>query len=441
MASVAQANCSHKQQQALWQLDQAQVQRICEAKGYHFRDVKLPPGQTLRMFGWQMLMGNVSCDAVVHHANRAFTASAYCQARQRLPLEVVQEVSAGIVKQAMALGGFGSEHLWQGHRTFRIDGSSTRLPDSQELRRHFGCSGKCRPGCSYPTAHLLLLVGAGGVGIECICSPLRTGDMTHASKMHQHLQSGDVLIGDGLFSSFCHLHVLQTQQLHGVFPVHHSRKVVWGKHAQHGYNRRWVKTLGWRDQLVEYRKPSKRPKWMSHQQFDQAPQWLLVREVQREVMIGGVRRHVTLVTTLTDSLKYAAAALIKLLGERWTIEVNLRSLKSTMGAERLHCQSVQGVKKELLMYLIVYNLLRLLMLQAAQRQRIGLDRISFADALMRLRYGSDWEIWVDLKTNALRSGRIEPRVVKWRAKPFAPMSKPRAQLRRELIEHRKRAAA
>src|SRR6266550_418176 len=215
MASVAQTNRSDKQR-ALWQLDEAQVERMCQEKGHHFRDVKLPPGKTLRCFGWQMLMGNVTCDAVVHHANGAFSASAYCQARQRFPLEVLKEVSAGIVKQAMALSASGSEHLWRGHRTFRIDGSSTRLPDSQEVRQHFGCSGNCKPGCGYPTGHLLLLVGASGVGIDCICSPLRTGDMTHASKMHQHLQRGDVLIGDGLFSTFCHLHMLKIQQLHGL---------------------------------------------------------------------------------------------------------------------------------------------------------------------------------------------------------------------------------
>jgi hypothetical protein len=320
-----------------------------------------------------------------------------------------------------------------------VDGSGVSLPDAQEVREHFGVSGNCKPGCGYPTAHLLLMVGAGGVGIDCICSPLRTGDMTHASKMHLHLQSGDVLIGDRLFSGVCHLHTLATQRLHGLFPLHHSRKVAWGRHGEHGSNRRFMKRLGWRDQLVEYRKPSQRPKWMSKKDFAAMGQWTLVREVQREVSMGGVRRKVTLVTTLTDPLKYPAKALVKLLGERWTIEVNLRSLKSTMGAERLRCQSVDGVQKELLMYLIVYNLVRLLMLQAAKRQNVPLDRISFADALARLRYGSG--VWVDLKVNPLRSGRIEPRVVKRRPKPFAVMSKPRAQWREQVIQQRRSLVA
>lgn len=290
MASVAQLNRSDKFA-ALGQLDQSQVNRICSSKGYQFRDVKLPPGKTVRCFGWQMLMGNVTCDAVSHHSDGAFTASAYCQARQRLPLAVLQEVSDGIAQQAMSMSMCGTEHRWRGHRVFIVDGSSVSLPDSKPVREHFGISGNCKPGCSYPTAHLLLLVGAGGVAIDCICSPLRTGDMTHASKMHAHLRPGDVLLGDRLFAGVCHLHALKSQGLHGLFPMHHSRKLAWGKHADHGVNRRWVKTLGWRDQLLEYRKPSVRPQWMSKKEFAAMPQWTLVREVQREVTVGGVSEN------------------------------------------------------------------------------------------------------------------------------------------------------
>lgn len=440
MAIFAQWDRSDKRG-ALSQLDEREVERICRHHGHRFRRTTLTPGRTVKCFAGQLLMGNVSCDAVRHQANGAFSASAYCQARQRLPLAVLSELSQRIVRQTIGLAQAGSEHRWLGHRTFRIDGSSASLMDSPEVRGYFGCSGNCKPGCGYPTAHVLLLVGAGGVAMEAIGSPLRTGDMTHARRMHRHLERGDVLIGDGLFGSFGHLHTLIQEELHGLFPLHHSRKIAWGIAGAHGPNRRFVKALGWRDQLVEYRKPGQRPKWLSEKEFAAAPQWIRVREVKREAMIGGVRRKVVVVTTLTDAAKYPAKALVKLLNERWSIELNLRSLKTTMGAERLRCHTVEGVKKELVMYLIVYNLLRLLMLEAAANQRVAYDRLSFADALMRLRYGTDWEFWVDLKTNPLRSGRIEPRVVKRRAKPFATMSKPRPQLRCLLLLKRKKRAA
>lgn len=440
MASFAGSSASHKR--ALLNLDQELFDELCVRHGYHFRDTILRPGRTVKFFGWQMLMGNVPLDAVRHHADGAFSASAFCQARQRLPLAAMEELAERTAQMALAVMGHSDapeDLLWKGHRVFRIDGSGLSLPDAPEVRQYFGCSGNCKAGCGYPTAHLLLLSGPGGVAVRAICSPLRTGDMTHARQTHEHLRAGDLLMGDCLFGSFAHLQQLQSQGLHGLFPLHHSRKIAWGPSADYGPNRRFVKTLGWRDQLVEYRK-NHRPKWMSQKEYDRLPQWILVREAQRQVKIGGVGRQVTVVTTLLDAKKYPAKAVVKLLGERWAIETQLRSLKTTMGMERLHCHSVQGVKKELLMYLIVYNLMRLLMLDAAIRQGVGMDRVSFADALARERYGQGKD-WVDLEINPPRPGRVEPRVVKRRPKPYATMSKPRVQLRQLLLERRQKKTA
>ncbi len=321
-----------------------------------------------------------------------------------------------------------------------MDGTGASLPDAPAVRRHFGCSPRQKRGCGYPTAHLLLLTGPGGVGIDVICSPLRTGDATGAARMHTHLQAGDIVLGDRMFSGWGHLYHLGRQQLHGVFPAHHSRKIAWGKHADHGTTRRFIKTLGYGDQLVEYKKPTVCPKTMDRRTFDAAPAWLLVRETRRTVKIGGVRRPLTLVTTLIDPRCYPPAALVKLLGERWLIETQIRSLKTTMGMDQLRCRSVDGVQKELLMYLIVYNLVRLLMLQAAQRQNVPIGRISFADALARLRYGQT-QGWANLEEVPFRRNRIEPRVIKRRHKSFPLMTRPRSAMRLYLKTLRKKQAA
>lgn len=425
----------------LGQLDVAAVEQICQDKGHHWRDGKLTPAKTVECFAWQILMGNKTCDEVRHHENGDFSSPAYCMARQRLPLGVLEELNRQVSRRALALAGMAgkSEHQWKGKSVYRIDGSSASLPDVQEVRRHFGLSNKQKRGCGYPTAHLLVLTGPAGIALDLICSPLRTGDMTHAAQMHRHLNAGDVLLGDGLFGGWAHLWHLQTQNLNGLFPAHHSRKLGWGRVAEHGSSRRFVRSLGYFDQLVEYRKPDQKPKWMTREQFAQAPPWILVREVRRAVWVGGVRRTITVVTTLLDADRYPAKELVKLLGERWVIEVDLRSLKTTMGMERLRCKSIEGVKKELLMYLIVYNLVRMRMLRAAARQKVPLARISFADALASLRYGSGPEI--DLKLNPSRPGRSEPRVVKTRPKAYPRMSRSRPQLRRELKAKRKAAFA
>jgi len=188
MASVAQPLASDKFA-ALGLLDKQAIEQICREQGHQWKEVKLPPGKTLQCFGWQVLMGNVPLDAVAHHQQMQFSGPAFCMARQRLPLELMQEVSGRVAQQVIRAAGANpkDDGCYKGKREYRIDGSSASLPDSAEIRLHFGCSGVQKPGCGYPTTHLLLLTGPGGAAIEAICSPLRTGDMTHASKTHAQL--------------------------------------------------------------------------------------------------------------------------------------------------------------------------------------------------------------------------------------------------------------
>ena len=438
MASVAKCNDACKLN-VIKMLEAKRIEAICRKEQYQWREGKLGPVETIQHFAWQILMGNESCDAVKHHANGSFSASAYCQARQRLDLEVFEtlsrEVSDGVL--ARQAGRDGQALDWKGHRVFRIDGSGISLPDAPEVRAYFGGSEKQRPGCGYPTAHVLFLTGPGGVAVDAICSPMRVSDVSGTPRMHLHLGAGDLLLGDGLFNGWGHLSELIRQDLHGVFPIHHSRTIGWGRYAQHGTTRRFIKSLGWRDQLVEYKKPQVCPKWMDKKQFKQAPPWLLVREISREVKVGGARRQVTVVTTLLDHRTYPAKAVVKLLAQRWLIETQIRCLKTGMGLEELSCHSVEGVKKELLIYLIVYNLIRLLLMEASRQQDVPVDRLSFADALARLRYGT-MEIPVKLEVVTLRPDRLEPRVIKRRRKAFMLMNQPRQQLRQQL--QRKRAA-
>ena len=124
---------------------------------------------------------------------------------------------------------------------------------------------------------------------------------------------------------------------------------------------------------------------------------------------------------------------------RWQIEVNFRHLKTTMGMEILHCKTVDGVLKELHVFAIAYNLVRLVMLEASKRQGVPLDRISFIDALRWLRDAKPGTILTDLIVNPWRPNRLEPRVIKRRMKAYNLMKKPRQKLRKSL--KRKKAAA
>jgi hypothetical protein len=63
------------------------------------------------------------------------------------------------------------------------------------------------------------------------------------------------------------------------------------------------------------------------------------------------------------------------------VETFLAQLKTGMQMDVLHCKTVLGTLKELTIFAMVYNLVRMVMLQSATLQYIAVERISFLDAL------------------------------------------------------------
>jgi hypothetical protein len=122
------------------------------------------------------------------------------------------------------------------------------------------------------------------------------------------------------------------------------------------------------------------------------------------------------------------------MGCDYNIETSLAHLKTTMQMDVLHCKTVPGVLKELIIFAIVDNLVRLVMCQAAGLQQIEVERISFRDALRWLGAPSTEIPLGALLVNPTRPYRVEPRVKKRRPKPFPLMITPRHKLRQQLIQ-------
>ena len=178
------------------------------------------------------------------------------------------------------------------------------------------------------------------------------------------------------------------------------------------------------------KKSKGRPWWMSSKDYALLPKSITVRELEYRIETPGYRtRHVTLVTTLLDDETYTAKDLAELYRCRWQIEVNLRHLKQTMGMDVLRCQTPDAVLKEMLTFALVYNLVCRVIYEAAQRQGVPPDRISFIDALRWLQTHSPGRELIDLIVNPRRVGRFEPRVVKRRPKQYPLMTEPRDVLR------------
>jgi hypothetical protein len=425
-------------------VDEAAVRDLCRQLGHRWRrDARLTPFVTILWFVAQVLHGNTALTHVTLKARRAFSESAYCQARARLPLAVFHAVLQFVIHALVPRTE--AEGRWRGHRTFLVDGSAFSMPDVPALQRYFGLPGGQTPGCGFPVARILALFHAGtGLLLDVVAAPLRTHDMGQVGGVHPTLQAGDVLVGDRGFCSFAHLALLLDRGVHAVFRVHQKQLVDFtpGRpHARPGDTggrprSRWLRALGPCDQVVESFKPRDRPEWLSAERFATLPATIAVREVRYTVGRRGFRTQaVTLATTLIDADAYPAEALAELYGTRWRVEQDLRDLKQTMKMDVLRCKTVDGVLKELMVYGIVYNLVRLAMGEAARRQRVAVDRISFIDALRWLLEARPGEAMPRLVVNPSRPGRFEPRVRKRRPREFPVMKTPRQQLRKQLLEN------
>ena len=131
---------------------------------------------------------------------------------------------------------------------------------------------------------------------------------------------------------------------------------------------------------------------------------------------------------------YPATELASLYQQRWEIETHLRHLKQTLGMDVLRTKTVDGIHKELAMFAIVYNLIRLVMMKSANSQNVLVTRISFVDAQRQLRHaftGTDLPKLIVLPN---RPHRCEPRVRKRRPKQYPVMQKPRRKLKQDLMK-------
>ena len=104
-----------------------------------------------------------------------------------------------------------------------------------------------------------------------------------------------------------------------------------------------------------------------------------------------------------------------------------------MKMNALRCKTVDGVMKELAVYLAVYNLVRLAILKAAREQRVSPWCVSFVDAMRWLLARMLGLPGVGrLLVNPDRAGRSQLRVIRRRLKQYDLLKKPRREAEAEM---------
>jgi hypothetical protein len=427
--------------------------------GHVWRERLLDPATTLTLFILQVLHGNTAITHLRHLARISVAAASYCQARARLPLEAlaqlvenvsrnaIQSIESKACDEAKPSRGPAS---WLGRRVILCDATSVTAPDTAALQQRWPQNPMQKPGRGFPMIKLLgALDLASGMILHLTMMSLNCHEMSQLVGLHAALEAGDVLLTDRGFCSFVHLALLSVFPMDAVFRMHQKRIVDFtpgrrhaprrGKKSKRGRPKsKFLRKLGREDQIVQWIRPRTAPKWIDATLFAGLAPTLLVRELRYRIIVRGRRtRVVTLATTLLDPMRYPKRRIAELYGLRWEVETNFRHLKITLGMDRLKCKSAQGVLKELMIFVLVYNLVRAAMTLAAMRQGVNdSNRISLIDTLRSLRerihYGGNasaaalpGEPAIDLIVNRPRVGRWCPRVIKRRKKEYDLMTKPR----------------
>jgi DDE family transposase len=417
-------------------LSEQSITEACHEVGHTWRERMLGPVATVHLFVLQILCFNTAMTHLRHLADAAVKAPAYCRARMRLPLAVLQK----LLRQsstAMRLRD-DEQGLWCGLKAYLVDGSSTIAPDTPDSQKAFGQPKGCKKGCGFPVPKVLALFDAfSGMIVELMAFPLYTHEQSKVWMLHALLGVDDLLVGDRGFCSFAHAAMLLERRIHGLFRLHQNMIVDFRPHRHAGGKgrpkSRFIKRLGEHDQIVEWVKPASKPKWMSDEQYEALPRRMQMRELRYRLPCKGQRTLcVTIATTLLDSSRYSKEDIAKLYNVRWTAETHFAELKTTLKMRKVKSMTPEGVKKELAVYCLVYNLVHAIMLQAAARQGVPPDRISFIDTVRWLLSAEPGADMPDLIVNPDRPGRHEPRVTKDRQDTHPKMCRPRNILRKDL---------
>lgn len=406
------------------------------------RERLYPPTDTLSLFMAQSLNPDSACQQVVnqHAVDRVANGlkpssthtGAYCKARQRLPLDMLRSLTRETGRQIAQRTQ--ANWLWLGRNVKLMDGTTVTLPDTAMNQIEYPQQNAQKPGLGFPIARLVgLLCAATGAVLDAAIGPYSGKAGSEHALFRQLLGSisaNDLILADRYYCAYFVIALIQAQGADVLFQQHQRR------HTDFRKGRR----LGTRDHIVAWQKPKIHPSWMTREQYDAFPDTLEIREVKVHSKV--------LVTTLLCATQVSKKALAELYVSRWNVELDLRNIKTTLGMERLHCKTPAMNEKELWIYLLAYNLIRLLMTESAKQADVLPRRLSFKHSLQL------WLAWnhagppefveahlcllyglIAQQRVGNRPDRIEPRAVKRRPKPYPLLMKPRPQAKADVLRH------
>jgi hypothetical protein len=406
------------------------------------RERLFPPTQVLAMFMGQALSEDGSCQKAVDGwaAQRvadglsvhSVNTGAYCKARGRLPFEMVHRLARYTAKMLSERGQNGWR--WRGRCVKLVDGTGILMPDTAANQARYPQLSSQAVGVGSPLARLVgVICLSTGALLDAAMGPFTgkgTSELGLLRRLEAAFSPGDVMLADAFYCNYFLIAALQRAGVDVLFAQNGARITDFRRGER----------LGTRDHRVNWPKPKARPDWMSVQDYAALPDELSLREVKVGKKI--------LVTTFLSPRAVSKTALGTLFRQRWHVELDLRAIKTTLQMADLSCNTPEMNEKEVWVHFLAYNLIRLLMAQAAQRAAVHPRSLSFKHTLQ---LWSEWtarrlcqhrDASVDLLFKLIaqlrvgnRPGRIEPRARKRRPKPYPWLKIPRAQARSHIAAY------
>jgi hypothetical protein len=251
--------------------------------------------------------------------------------------------------------------------------------------------------------------------------------------MYDALKPGDVVLADALFDNYFLACELRQRGIDLVARLKHERAS--SQKLQHGPD----------GEVLVWRRPNK-PRGMTGEQYRRYPEGLMMRQVHVDARDENNRaKQFRVITTILDA-SVDGRQIGDLYERRWSGEIDIRSIKSTMQMDVLRCKTPEMVRKEIWAHLLAYNLLRTVMAVAAAESGIEPRQVSFKGAKQAVtafapkieaarlkdRPGLIDELLAVVAYRRVgdRPGRWEPRARKRRRKPGAYLHESRAATKR-----------
>jgi hypothetical protein len=300
-----------------------------------------------------------------HGAPLSGYSGAYNQARQALPLTVVEQSCDAIFEQLTAqLPGTVPV---AGARVFFFDGTSVRLAHSPTLCINYPPGSNQHGEAHWPVLRMLVAHDLHtGLGMRPEWGPM-FGDRAVSEQgllelAIGRLPPGSIVAGDANFgvSSVAWAAVQRGHPVLLRLSLPRAQRLAGGL-AEDGIDRPVV----WRPSRADRKCHPELPADAS------LAGRLIVRQVQPD---NGSKPFLL---ALFTTLQAGQAEVLNLYGLRWNIETDLRTLKCTLQLEQLSCTTPEMVAKEINIALATYNLVRAITCLASERSGIPPRGYSF----------------------------------------------------------------